>query len=135
MNHKYTRTLFSLFRSHFHNDAIFLAAACYSYIPGLLQPHYFQWYVYFFSYFGTCTSIHTFLDCLTQLVEQNVVPTCVDTLGKSLNFLNLVADLLLNSSDIRSTWTFVYFSSTRSILGSGLCPELQILPPHLAQCA
>ena len=70
-------SVISLFCSHFHHDAILLGAACSSNIAGALQPHYYQWYVYVSCYFGT--HIHTFLDCSTQLIEQNVVPTC----GKS----------------------------------------------------
>jgi hypothetical protein len=40
--------LLQLFHPRFQDDAILLGAACSSNIAKVLQPHYYQWYVYVF---------------------------------------------------------------------------------------
>ena len=71
------------------------------------------------------TRIHTFLDCSTQLVEQNVVPSpsFVYIIGESCEFSRVLPS---NSSKVHSTWMFDPYSATRMILCSGQCPELHI---------
>ena len=73
------------------------------------------------------TRIHTFLDCSTQLVEHNVVPSSsfVYIIGESCEFSRVLPS---NSSNLKvhSTWAFDHFSATRMILCSGQCPELHI---------